>query len=402
MLLMTLKAMIPLRDAETATSGAKAANLGLLLRAGLPVPEGFVIPVGDEPSVRTSASERARLRRAMEFVLRELGGGPVAVRSSGVEEDTSAASAAGQYETFLAVEGVDDVLDAIEQCHRSALAPRVAQYRARIELGEAESERLLQPQRLAVLVQKHVDAEVSGVLFTPSAERQSARIEATWGLGTSLVGGSVTPDSFEVPEDGDVTCVIGSKAQRADRCRARGGIVISSVPEFKRSAVALDGKMIGLIVELGGKSSELLGAPQDIEWAIAEGKPWLLQSRPITADLPGHSASISSAAETWVAGMPAARGSATGVARVVRGPDEFGRVRPGDIIICPWTDPSWTPLFAIAGGVVTETGGALCHAAIVAREYGIPAVTGLPDATRLIPDGVRVTLDGTAGTLGPG
>lgn len=100
-----------------------------------------------------------------------------------------------------------------------------------------------------------------------------------------------------------------------------------------------------------------------------------------------------------VSGTPGSAGTATGVARAVRGPQDFGRVGPGDILICPSTDPAWTPLLRVAGGVVTERGGVLSHAAIVAREHGIPAVLAVPDALAAIADGRTVTIDGSAGTV---
>src|SRR5690625_3696273 len=100
-------------------------------------------------------------------------------------------------------------------------------------------------------------------------------------------------------------------------------------------------------------------------------------------------------------GTPGSHGTVTGTARTVRGPSDFGFVQPGDILVCLYTDPAWTPLFRIAAGGITETGGALSHAAIVAREYGIPAVLGVSDALNLITSGARLTLDGTAGTITP-
>jgi pyruvate,water dikinase len=98
-------------------------------------------------------------------------------------------------------------------------------------------------------------------------------------------------------------------------------------------------------------------------------------------------------------GAPGSRGTVTGAARLVHGPSDFTRVQPGEIVVCPYTDPAWTPLFTIAAGIITETGGVLSHAAIVAREYGIPAVLGVADALKRIENGHRITLDGTAGTI---
>src|SRR5690606_19819561 len=152
---------------------------------------------------------------------------------------------------------------------------------------------------------------------------------------------------------------------------------------------------------LGRQVAAVFGGAQDIEWAIADRQMWLLQSRPVTAVPPpppsgGAFSTVSAAA---MAGTPGSQGIATGTARIVRGPRDFGRVRPGDILVCPYTDPAWTPLLRIAAGVVTETGGVLAHAAIVAREYGIPAVLGVRGAMDGLRDGALITVDGNAGTV---
>jgi pyruvate,water dikinase len=151
------------------------------------------------------------------------------------------------------------------------------------------------------------------------------------------------------------------------------------------------------LARLGQRIAAARGGAQDVEWAISGGSIWILQARPVTAALPAPSAASSSAGA--LAGTPGSHGTATGTARIVRGPGDFSRVHPGDILICPYTDPAWTPLLRVAAGVVTETGGVLSHAAIVAREYRIPAVLGIPNATTRLHDGTTVTIDGTAGTV---
>jgi len=154
------------------------------------------------------------------------------------------------------------------------------------------------------------------------------------------------------------------------------------------------------VAALGEQVAQTLNGPQDIEWAIAGGRVWLLQARPITAALPPTTSATRLLPGTiTLTGTPASTGVATGTARTVRGPDDFDRVCPGDILICPFTDPAWTPLLRIVAGVVTATGGALSHAAIVAREYGIPAVLAVPGAMVVIPDGATITLDGATGTV---
>jgi pyruvate,water dikinase len=135
--------------------------------------------------------------------------------------------------------------------------------------------------------------------------------------------------------------------------------------------------------------------PVDVEWALAGDEIWVLQARPVTAAVP----SGEPAGHATLTGTPGSSGVATGPARVLRGPADFARATDGDIIVCRSTDPAWTPLFAIAAGFVTETGGALSHAAIVAREHGIPAVLGVSGAMTALREEPIVTVHGDAGTV---
>lgn len=385
-----------LRDATSAHCGGKAATLGTLLRAGLPVPPGFVVPFAVRRAVRGDLDPwlPGAVRRELARALAKLGDPPVAVRSSAASEDTAGASAAGQYESILAVQGADAVGDAVRACWSSAGSARVAAYRSWSRDGEARAE-----PEMAVIVQRLVDADVSGVMFTPTSPDVPTRIEASWGLGLAVVGGTVTPDAHEVRPAGVVRRSIGTKTTRTDRGENRDGLRSSDVPAHQRAAPTLDDPTALRLAALGDRVAELLGGPQDIEWAIADGATWLLQARPVTAPLPPTPVRRPVSHGAVMGGTPGAHGVVTGSARLVRSPGDFGRVQPGDIVVCPYTDPAWTPLFRIAAGVVTETGGALSHAAIVAREYGIPAALGIPHATTRLRDGARVTLDGTAGTL---
>ncbi|MEU4512349.1 PEP/pyruvate-binding domain-containing protein [Nonomuraea wenchangensis] len=404
--------IVPLRSAAAGTCGGKAGALGALLRAGLPVPDGFVVPFAAYRAAVRDLDPGPGRRRAIEAVdvqaalidalghaLGELGDPPVAVRSSAAHEDTGQASAAGQHDSFLAVRGTGAVADAVRACWASLLTPRALDYH-RDAAGDLA---------MAVLVQRHLDAEVSGVMFTPADPHDAVRIEASWGLGPSVVGGTVTPDAYRVAGDGTVTRALGHKRTRLDRRGDR--LVTSDVPTGARDQAVIDDATAGLLAELGRQIAALRGGPQDIEWAIADGRPWILQARPVTATPPAWPAPAahtpatltgtpgSHGAPATLTGTPGSHGAATGTARIIRGPRDFARARPGDIIVCPFTDPAWTPLLRIAAGVVTETGGVLSHAAIVAREHGIPAVLGVPDATSRLHDDSTITIDGTNGTV---
>ncbi len=387
--------LIPLREADVIRCGAKAAGLGVLTRAGLPVPDGVVVPV---EVLRAAAhgplpdAVVGELARALAVL------GPVAVRSSASDEDGATASAAGQHESVLAVGSLDELVAAVRTCWASLHSPRAVAYRA--AAGRAREDARLPRETepaMAVLVQRHVDADVSGVMFSPTTPGGVTRIEASWGLGPSVVGGTVTPDAYDVAADGAVASVVADKRSRLDRTGAR--LVVSDVSPRDRARPSLDDATVRRLARLGHDVVAALDGAQDVEWAIAGGHAWVLQARPVTAPLPPASAGHVGSDAGVLVGTAGSRGTATGPARVVRGPADFALVQRGDVLVCPWTDPAWTPLLGVAAAVVTETGGALSHAAIVARERRIPAVLGVPDATTRLAGAARVRVDGTAGTV---
>ncbi|MFC3983103.1 PEP/pyruvate-binding domain-containing protein [Streptosporangium jomthongense] len=391
--------IVSLGEAVADTCGGKAGALGALLRAGLPVLDGFVVPFAaylaagpdDADAARQEIGARpvpAAVIDALGRALDELGEPSVAVRSSAAKEDTGQASAAGQHESFLAVHGPDEVAEAVGACWASLFSPRAVAYRA----GSGCDDLLM-----AVIVQRHLDAEVSGVMFTPAGPDDVTRIEASWGLGPSVVEGRVTPDAYRVSRDGPVVRTVADKRRRLDRRGTR--LVVHDVPVAARDRPVIDDATATRLAELGERIAAVLGGPQDVEWAIADGRVWILQARPVTAALPPPLSGASDVTATGLTGTPGSHGTVTGTARIVRGFGDFARVSPGDILVCPFTDPAWTPLLRVAAGVVTETGGVLSHAAIVAREHGIPAVLGVPDATNRLRDGAVITVDGTAGTV---
>ncbi|WP_338888616.1 PEP/pyruvate-binding domain-containing protein [Rhodococcus sovatensis] len=368
----------PLIDAVSPTCGAKAATLAMLMRQGIPVPDGFVVHHDHEP-----------LLDAVVGYLAALGSPVVAVRSSASNEDGAESSAAGQYDSFLGVHGNHAVVEAIRACRGSLGSARAASYWNHSSAPDAE---------MAVLVQRLIDAEAAGVMFTPVHPNESIRIEASWGLGSSVVDGAVTPDTYVIAPNGAITRSIGGKATRTD---SRGGkLSTTSVASEEQLIPALSESAAAELGALGIAVANVLGCAQDIEWAVDDdGKMWILQARPITAALPPLRASAFGAERPGLVGTPGSAGIATGTPRILHGPSDFSRVRPGDILVCSFTDPAWTPLFRIAAGVITETGGALSHAAIVAREHGIPAILGVADATSRLRDADSITIDGFTGHI---
>lgn len=406
--------LVDLHDAQPETSGGKAAGLGTLLRAGVEVPTGVVIPVGEyrrhlarhglDPARTPPAELRERilqmriadgLVRAIDDALRHRlpgdGAGYMAVRSSATYEDLAGASAAGQHDSVLAVRGTDAVCAAVLRCWASLWSVHALAYR-----GERSAAADATPE-MAVLIQPFLDADVSGVLFT-GTERI---LEATYGLGEQLVGGAVTPDSWRMTSEGILERRVGSTTHRADRVGER--IQLREVPADRRRTMCLSDAQVHGLDGVGQQVARVLGAPADIEWALTGEGIHVLQARPITATVPGSLGPLDPRGVVPgpgdLHGVPASGGTATGTVRLLDGPHDLPRVGTGDVLVCRSTDPAWTPLFRIAGAVVTETGGVLSHAAILARELGIPAVLAVPGALQRIPDGAIVTVDGDDGTI---
>lgn len=385
-----------LRSASVATAGAKAAALGTMLRAGLPVPEGFVLSTAAEHPAEEPISEEQR--RDVEQAYARMGSPVVAVRSSASSEDSAHESEAGAYESILGVTGMDALLAAIQRCRLSLHSERARASRQQgiASRQAAGADGTTEHPTMPVIVQRMVHAEASGVLFTPATRDGAALIESSWGLGPSVVEGRVVPDRFRIDGDGTFHRRLGSTESRVDL--RNGALVTRAVDETHRRASTLTDEQVARIARLGTEIADLFGGPQDVEWALDGETLWALQARPITAALPV----TDRAGETYASdltGVGGSSGRATGPARVVLGPADFSRVMPGDIIVCPSTDPSWTPLLQRTAGVVTERGGMLAHAAIVAREQGIPAVLGVADATTRVTDGAALTIDGHLGTV---
>ena len=425
--------------------GGKAASLGEMTAAGLPVPPGFVVTAGTYRSfieetgiedelfsvVDVDAEDSAALKeaeaRAKELILEtempedlheeiltsygDLDDGEafVAVRSSATAEDLPDASFAGQQETFLNITS-EALVDRVKQCWASLFTQRAIYYRQEQGFPHEEVD-------IAVVVQKMVDAEKSGVMFTshPSTGEPKVIIEAAWGLGEAVVSGSVSPDNYVVDRaTGDVLeRTVADKKLMHVKDEETGETVEREVPEEKREAQVLDDDELATLVELGKRAQDHYEDPQDVEWALIDGEVFMLQSRPITTISEGESApgvadgngadeGVETDGEQLVKGLGASPGIVSGPARVVRKLDQLDKVGEGDIIVTEMTTPDMVPAMKRAAGIVTDEGGMTSHAAIVSRELGVPAVVGSRNATSTLGDGQIVTLDGDKGTITEG
>ncbi|MFB6141873.1 MAG: phosphoenolpyruvate synthase [Halorientalis sp.] len=421
--------------------GGKAASLGELTAAGLPVPPGFVVTAGtyrrfieetgiDEElfaAVDVDAEDSAALAeaeaRAQELILEtdlpedlreevlaayeDVGDGEafVAVRSSATAEDLPDASFAGQQETFLNVTG-EDLLDRVKRCWASLFTQRATYYRQEQGFDHDVVD-------IAVVVQQMVDAEKSGVMFTshPSTGEPRVIIEGAWGLGEGVVSGSVTPDNYTVDrETGEVLDVeIADKKTMFDRDPDTGETTERAVPDEKRTERVLSAGEIERLVDLGERAEDHYGEPQDVEWAIHEGEVYMLQSRPITtisedgaAAATADGSGAGEEEDVLLSGLGASPGIASGAVRTVEKLDQLDKVGDGDIIVTEMTTPDMVPAMKRAAGIVTSEGGMTSHAAIVARELGAPAVVGTGGATDALADDQLVTIDGDKGTIRAG
>jgi pyruvate, water dikinase len=424
-------------------AGGKGANLGELTRAGLPVPEGFVVgapayaafcaesglrerlaelldDVDVEDTVALQAASVAaremvdatpmpkalqrEIRSRYEQLVGEDAEGPVAVRSSATAEDTAETSFAGMNETFLNVRGADAVIYAVRDCWRSLFGTRTIYYRAVNGFSQADMD-------IAVVVQRQIASTRAGVMFTvnpATGERNELVIEGSFGLGEAVVSGSVSPDRYVVRKDPpsvwrrDVHC-----KELAIEYDAEGGTRTRPLSHEEALRPTLDEREVMAVAALGLRIEEHYGSPQDTEWAFdPDGELWMLQSRPITT-LHDEQQSIPSTGVTrpeqpqmvLLRGLGGAPGSASGAARVLTSLADAAALGDGDVLVTHMTSPDWLPLLRRATGVVTDSGGMTCHAAIVSRELGIPCVVGTGEATKRLRDGEIVTVDATRGLV---
>jgi len=347
-----------------------------------------------------------------------------AVRSSATAEDMPDASFAGQQETFLNVTGIDDVLHRMKEVFASLYNDRAISYR--VHKGYAHTN-----VALSAGVQRMVrsDLGAAGVLFTIDTESGFSDvvfITASYGLGELVVQGSVNPDEFYVHKPTlnkgkfpVIRRVLGSKLQRmefapaddkaADPSQPRKLVHTLDTPPEQRNryaitdADAIELARYALIIE------KHYGRPMDIEWGKdgVDGKIYILQARPETVKsqkgnieqryrLKGDKSKTPVLAEGRAIGQKIG----TGPVRLVRSTSEMERVQPGDILVTEMTDPNWEPIMKRAGAIITNRGGRTCHAAIIARELGIPAVVGCGDATEKLSEGALVTVSCAEGDTG--
>jgi pyruvate,water dikinase len=419
--------IVPLSSPEATDAGRfgpKAANQALLGRAGLPIPDGFCLDAGAyrhqiasldlEASARGAfaASDRSEARRhALRMKLQLLeqpvaaavsgpllaawsalvarSAQPSVVRSSALVEDRFGSSFAGQFESYLGIEQESEFLTAVRACWAALWSTRALRYMATHDLDPSDT-------AMAVLVQPLVAARAAGGGLSRTATGEML-VTATWGLGSSIAQGEVTPDRFELGLDGELLRVaVGEKDHRVG-CVHRTP-TNEAVPRALAAEPCLDRSQIAEIGRLLRRAEEVMGIPVEIEWALDDNGFKLVQARPLHLQ-PAHVPD-----EIWLqhprmSGHPAGVGWGAGRAVVINCECELGRVGPGDVLVTRVAGPAIAHVLSRVAGVVTERGGSTSHFASLARERGIPMVLGVGDATRRIPDGAQVAVDGVAGIV---
>src|SRR3989454_7113826 len=429
--------------------GGKCANLGELTAKGISVPPGFAVTadafrrfleetrIGDvihktlnssngprDPKQYEEASGEIRkiiesapmpqdiaaeVRSAYRELEKKTGTAQVkvAVRSSATSEDLPDASFAGQQDTFLNVKGEEQLVHYVQKCWSSLYTPRAIFYRE--EKGFPHEKVLI-----SVGVQKMVDSEVSGVIFTldpVNGDPSKIIIESSWGLGEALVAGVVRPDRFIV-DKGTLQIVhkeIVPKMIEHVPNHKTGLTMQQEVPAERRNAASLSDEQVVELARLARDIEDHYQTPQDVEFAVEPAKSggtvYVVQTRPETfwARMKAPSESGKSPVldrVVVVQGLAASPGLHAGRAKIVVGLQDAGRMmKEKDILVTRMTNPDWVPYMKIAGAIVTEDGGTTCHAAIVSREMGLPCIVGARNATKVLQTGKEYTVDAKTGVV---
>jgi len=449
-----------LRKYDIPLVGGKNANLGEMLQAGIPVPPGFAVTAYAYNKFITETSIAEKIYKTIEETVTAVGKPQqfekaskeirkiieetpmpreietaikktytalskriksakalVAVRSSATAEDLPGASFAGQQETYLNVAGAKELVEKTVKCWSSLFTPRAIFYRT--EKGFKHEQVFI-----SVGVQKMVNAKAAGVIFTinpVTGESDQIVIEANWGIGESVVSGSVTPDNYIVDKKTlkILEKKIAKKTVEYIRDPKTGKTIHVDVPTDRQEQQCLTEKEITRLAELAKRIEKHYGGhPQDIEFAIDRDisfpeNVFIVQSRPetvwspekmppkIEAPKPPAPSPQPVELKVVVKGIAAGkRAIGAGLAKVVLTPEDASKlVKKGDVLVVTMTNPDYVPFMKLSGAIVTDKGGVTCHAAIVSRELGIPCIVGTENATEVMVTGQEYTVDAKSGVV---
>jgi pyruvate, water dikinase len=462
-----------LNENSLGVAGGKGTNLGIMFNLGLPVPEGFVITaqtykkfiedMGIDGRIAKQLEgldieETEKLQRVAKQIQDLIMGTEVpedikediidnyealgaekghaqglvesnevfvAVRSSATAEDLPEASFAGQQATFLNVKGKEDIVKAVRACWASLFTARAIYYR---EKNNFQHMKVF----IAVVVQRMVDSEKSGVMFTinPATNQgDELVIEAVYGLGEMIVSGEVSPDFYSVDKKTRGIKKIEVKKQEIGMYRnEQGENEKKKIARELQERQILNEKEIKELARFGLKIEEHYKKPQDIEWAIEKGEIYIVQARAVTTFKPvteeteveeKEEVSVKTEddeevseepkeevkgksegeGEILVKGETASSGVYSGKVRIINDISELGKIEKGEVMVTKMTTPDMVPAMQKAGAIVTDEGGMTCHAAIVSREMGTPCIVGTEVATKVLKEESTVTVNATQGIV---
>jgi len=317
----------------------------------------------------------------------------VAVRSSATAEDLEDASFAGQQETFLNVKGKKELFEKVKRCFASLFTSRATYYRNKKGFSHLET-------KLTVVIQKMVNSEKSGVIFSknPSNQDDNVIIESVFGLGEGIVSGRITPDSYKISRDLKIIDKKISNKKIAVARSDKGQINVKLNDELSNSQVLKEHE-IKKLAEIALKLEEHYSKPQDIEFAIENDDIYIVQTRAITTLKENSPERKELKGEIVIEGMPASPGIAIGKIKIVKTMSDLHKIKKGDVLVTKMTNPDMVVAMQRAEAIVTDEGGLTSHAAIVSREMGIPSVVGTQEATIKLKEPEVITVDGFSGKI---
>lgn len=411
--------------ADATRFGPKAANQAALGHAGLPIPEGYVVDAAayriQLESLGLAESARAAAAEAFEEARRHISqvrialfdepivpevleplmaarqslvdrtGALLVVRSSALLEDQAGSTFAGQFESFLGLESEEDFITAVRACWAALWASRARQYMTHHDLTPADT-------AMGLLIQPLVEARASGGGMSLTAD-ESMLLTATWGLGSAIAQGEIVPDRYDLDRDGNLRDVTAGRKSHSIQCvHHQAEPSAQAVAGIRIQEPCLNKMQVQELGSFLKRAEDLLGQPVEIEWAQDDAGFKMLQARPLKME----PAAVPD--EIWlrhpgIQGHPSGIGWGSGRACVINCECELSRLAPGDVLVTKVAGPALSQVLPRVSGVVAELGGSTSHLAALARERGIPMVLGVLEATRKIPDGAQVGVDGVMGMV---
>ena len=320
----------------------------------------------------------------------------VAVRSSATTEDLESASFAGQQDSFLNVKGNKELLEKVKACFASLFTARATYYRQKKGFPHDKS-------YLAVVIQRMIDSEKSGVIFSqnPVKNDNTIVIESVWGLGEGIVSGQIKPDHYVVAgnlEQFDIKETSISEKKIAIVRNSSGKNETVKLKGERSKQQVLTNYEIKRLAQYAKQLEKHYQKPQDIEFAIERNMIYIVQSRPITTKASAEK-HLELKGKIILSGLGASPGIISGVVKIINEMSDLSKIKSGDILVTKMTNPDMVVAMQRAAAIVTDEGGLTSHASIVSREMGIPAVVGTNEATQLLVDGQTITVDGFSGKI---